>query len=538
MPILEAAGAESVRDDERGAIMVLGIFMCSCIVGVLWYIAGIGDAIIFRERMQEAADAVAFSGATLHARGMNLIVLINLLMAVILAVRVALKMLILALTIATVVFEAIGDIPICCQWALVVAGFTGEAAGDLQSALGEIDPLIDEALEALHGVEGVIARIVPPAASLGAVQVGEKYKPPVTVPVGTDLDEITSGLPVVDGSEDMLCRKAGEAVAMVIAWPLSKVHLGQGASLFKGMLSSITEAGSGYFCEMGSGGQAPDLDSIYSDNAKQVCDKKQSNNQQQYDDASAKWHQACDATNPPATCMDPDPLGDDKTSMSYDDKKLTLSQINNLKSLENDVDHWHGEVENFDDDQCNKDQKQQMKQQTQTQQGNQNNGNNSNKTPKKVDPNWKNGVQNAQFMSLIEGDTSTLKIGPRGVKVGAFKDHRVNDPQEPLSAKSSFAQAEFFYDCSGDWDSSSCNNEDETHESAMWHFRWRARLRRYTEPNTIAKAVTIGALADFGNQFRRFPLYSTDIGNEQLRLKLQQVALAGVSDTKEMLILH
>ena len=31
---------------EDGAIMVMGIFMCSCLVGALWYLAGIGDAIL------------------------------------------------------------------------------------------------------------------------------------------------------------------------------------------------------------------------------------------------------------------------------------------------------------------------------------------------------------------------------------------------------------------------------------------------------------------------------------------------------------
>ena len=80
-----------LRRDERGAILVLGIFMCSCIVGALWYLAGIGSAIVYRERMQEAADAIAFSGAVLHARGMNLIVLINFVMAAILAIRVEMR---------------------------------------------------------------------------------------------------------------------------------------------------------------------------------------------------------------------------------------------------------------------------------------------------------------------------------------------------------------------------------------------------------------------------------------------------------------
>src|SRR6187401_728579 len=76
---------------EQGAILVLGVFMCACMAGALWYLIGIGDAIVYRERLQEGADAVAFSAATLDARGMNLIVLLNLLMACVLGVRVAMK---------------------------------------------------------------------------------------------------------------------------------------------------------------------------------------------------------------------------------------------------------------------------------------------------------------------------------------------------------------------------------------------------------------------------------------------------------------
>jgi hypothetical protein len=531
------AHVRTVRDDQRGAIMVLGIFMCSCIVGVLWYIAGIGDAIVYRERMQEAADAVAFSGATLHARGMNLIVLLNLLMAVVLAVRVALKMLILALEIATVFFTALAVVPFM-EWAGGVATATGNASGQLQSILKNIDPLIDDALEALHSVETVVQRIVPPAATLGAAMVGEKYNPPVTIPAGTDLDEVGKGLPVTDGSEDVLCKKAGEAVAMVIEWPLSIIPgISDGLKLFRGMLGSITEAGAGYFCEMGSGGQAPNLDSIYSNNAKQVCDNQQSGNQKKYDQASAAWHQACSAANPPATCMDPDPLTGDQSSMTYDDKKLSLATINKLKSLEGDVDHWHQEVENFDNDQCNKDQKKEMQQQTKTQQ---NNGSHSsgNKKPMMVRTDWKNGVNNSQFLSLITGDTKTLQIGPRGVKIGAFKDRRQHDPKASLATKFSFAQAEFFYDCSGEWDSSSCNNEEDTHESAMWHFRWRARLRRFNEPNDVAKIATDGALLDFGDKFLKFPAISTDRGNEMLRIKLQQIAASGATNAREILIVH
>src|SRR3954465_13857284 len=77
----------SLLESERGAILVLGVFMCACMAGALWYVIGIGDAIMYRERLQEGADAVAFSAATLAARGMNLIVLLTLLLACVLGVR-------------------------------------------------------------------------------------------------------------------------------------------------------------------------------------------------------------------------------------------------------------------------------------------------------------------------------------------------------------------------------------------------------------------------------------------------------------------
>jgi hypothetical protein len=67
----------SVARDERGAILVLGVFMAALLVGFLYFVTGIGDAIVHRERMQDAADSAAFAGATTHARGMNMIAMVN-----------------------------------------------------------------------------------------------------------------------------------------------------------------------------------------------------------------------------------------------------------------------------------------------------------------------------------------------------------------------------------------------------------------------------------------------------------------------------
>lgn len=91
----------SLSQDTRGAILVLGVVFGMVLFGALWNLASVGDAIIWRERAQDAADATAFHSATFHARGMNMIVMVNLIMAVIMAVFIVWKITLAALTLAT-----------------------------------------------------------------------------------------------------------------------------------------------------------------------------------------------------------------------------------------------------------------------------------------------------------------------------------------------------------------------------------------------------------------------------------------------------
>jgi hypothetical protein len=83
--------AGSLRADQRGAIMVMGVFMATLMVAFVYYVEGLGAAISYRERMQDAADAGAYSSAAVHARGMNLLSMINLSMAGVLAVGTGLR---------------------------------------------------------------------------------------------------------------------------------------------------------------------------------------------------------------------------------------------------------------------------------------------------------------------------------------------------------------------------------------------------------------------------------------------------------------
>lgn len=77
-----SGAAHDLVGDQRGAVMLTGLFMSCFLIGALWFVVGIGDTVVFRDKMQEAADVGAFSSAALHAKGMNFISLCNLVMLV------------------------------------------------------------------------------------------------------------------------------------------------------------------------------------------------------------------------------------------------------------------------------------------------------------------------------------------------------------------------------------------------------------------------------------------------------------------------
>ena len=78
------------------------------------------------------------------------------------------------------------------------------------------------------------------------------------------------------------------------------------------------------------------------------------------------------------------------------------------------------------------------------------------------------------MIGLSHGRRELLELAPVGVKAGAWRSReRIEIPESGLHA---FSQAEYFFDCKGKWTSDDCNGSGE---SAMWRFRWRARLVRF-----------------------------------------------------------
>ena len=167
--------------DDRGAMMIMGVFMATIVVAMLYYVAGIGETIVYRERMQDAADAAAFAGATIHARAMNLIALLNTIMAAVFAVVVAIRAAaFLYVTASGFAFSECSirnPRPCFIGISLLLSGFapTCREANDMKSRAEDI-------IEVCSDIQEGLARVAPIAAAAKGFEIGSStYNPPTNL---------------------------------------------------------------------------------------------------------------------------------------------------------------------------------------------------------------------------------------------------------------------------------------------------------------------------------------------------------------------
>ncbi len=471
--------------DDRGAIMVIGIFMCTFLVGALWYIAGIGDVLIYHERLQEGADAVAFSAATIEARGMNIIVLINLIMAAILAIRVAINVVKYALILAGGIFTALSFIPFVGAVFAAAASASFSGAEAMQDLDNSTRTAIDDALIALHGTWEVVEYSTPAAAFAGAEEHAGKYGPIVVTPslifgatVGTSgsapggTSSGGIGLPVEDGSLSRLCEGAFTADKELLQAAMPGVigDIGGAAMSTIGSLAEGIGAGD-LFCELGGGSANPDLSQLTSAASSSTC---QSQRQQPCDAASAANTKlqtdsgTCGYSpgDTPATPETPCQMQVDADNSDYQNKNGTCHQFDNCES-------------NASNGQGGGQSAAQAKVNGKGKSG----GSEGDKFPAKVQKDWHDGIDAAQIVSVVfstEGGSGFVNTAPKFERIASRYQKQTVKYESPGSilgagpadpSMNAIAQAEFFYDCQGDW--KGCNSD----ENAMWNFHWRARFR-------------------------------------------------------------
>jgi len=149
--------------DKRGAVMLMALCMACFLIGALWYIIGIGDALVYREVMQEATDHAAFTAAVVHAKGMNFISACNSILLVLIVIHLILGVITDALALAAIVF--LPSAPITGPASIYVRTTVWVPYANVMRPMGT----------AIHDAEWIAAVGFPFVAAGRAFEVGQEY---------------------------------------------------------------------------------------------------------------------------------------------------------------------------------------------------------------------------------------------------------------------------------------------------------------------------------------------------------------------------
>ena len=195
--------------DESGATMVIGVFMAAMLVGFLYYLHGTANVILHRDRMQDAADSGAFAAAVIHARAMNILSILNVIMAVFAvigaAMRIAQDIVLGAAIAASAVCAGCGPWCVSCCNACVPAVRHWMDWPDARSNASDVEGWMENLTRLTHGVAVVVRTGAPVMAEIRVLTWGEQYAPTVDMSFMIS-DTITSlSLPVEEDDSNWPC---------------------------------------------------------------------------------------------------------------------------------------------------------------------------------------------------------------------------------------------------------------------------------------------------------------------------------------------
>jgi hypothetical protein len=235
--------------------MIIAVFFAIFAVALLYMAVGAGQSVLEREHLQDASDSAALSGAIAHARIMNVLVLMNMVMVMLLAILVTLK---LIEGVAIVGMAIAGGLAWCTAGASLAAIPPLKALQSTVSTLYEQakEPIFD-ALETLHDVGNEISKRAPSVAEAMAESDIDRYREAI---VDRGFAATTaSELPVADDTFEGLCGRAGQ-----LSWDTANIPLkvipgwGVLSGAVSGPMGTLTKSLSAWFCGDGQN-TVPDL---------------------------------------------------------------------------------------------------------------------------------------------------------------------------------------------------------------------------------------------------------------------------------------
>jgi hypothetical protein len=500
----------SLRSDTRGAVLVMGIVMGALLVGALWHIASVGDAIIWRERIQDAADASAFENAVWHARGMNVLAAINIVMSMVLAVlvvwRIALFMVTVALLVSGIfcVLSLGAECPVTAtllqiqqqmlrndnRVATTVVRVLG-AARAIETVVASVTPLLAFEQATAHtrgdydvdGVRTLSASMIPSINADGArnfaacLATGKPKPKDAPAKAGEEAESapdeggaledvggfvkdnlshprmgVGVSLPVEEGSYDTLCSKAGEFFLNQYAGLFERIGaptpLVNALDKVKGIMGKFIGKFPTEFCTPVGDGIPAELAKVLSKQAKDACDKSV--------DERAKTEKRTWVTSPDGEKEPGYTDPEDGKIKPVDELKKSCTEARAKKAKKELGDAIKATAKSMTE--CAK--------------------------PAAVWAYAMNGNVFLRSFARIEHATPLAGRDLRGIQIADLTPN--NAPATP-AAEPVLAHAEAYFDCEGAW--------DECKDNAMWQLRWRARLRRVQPLRALAATAVEPALA-------------------------------------------
>lgn len=457
---------------------MLGIVMGVLLVGALWNIASVGDAAVWRERLQDGADAAAFENAVWNARGMNILALLNILMSMVMAVLVVWRgieiflgvlLAIIAIACIITIFFPNPLTGAACQLGLRAGPSIGRALSWFVKNDPKVTKNVFTIIGRLQTGQKVIASVVPllgvaessaaSSAAYGMPAIGLSASLAPSYPGENNVIQYRIGvgvsLPVQEDSEWKLCQMAGEFVPNQFAGILERAAGGCGGGGGDGLCALVSFMDSGPIKGL-AGAIAGSLPTVFCGNGGLP--------EAATDAIKGAADDACNE----AGKKEPDPK-------NPDDKK-NLDEFGKFWS-----DDGNG-GRKFDGDKCKKEQ---------TKKANVAKYENKGAKPVRAWDYAANGNFYLQSWGISTYDPPNIKRNDKALDIADFEQtgNLVESKVDDTFGSTGSAEAEIYWDGAGNWNALKAQ--------AMWKMKWKARLRRYHDPGEmlLRTAATIGMVS-------------------------------------------
>ncbi len=221
----------ALLSETEGSVMTLALFMALFLVAAMYYVLGVGDAILYRRAMQDAVDGGAQAAAVLGAKGMNLHALLNVVMAITAGILLVIRSIEIMLEIILSVLAGLASTLVFSIKAAALIAVLAPVERSVERIGDGVEEFVTIAHDALDVAHEAVQRGFPllaEARAIEAIAFEEVHDPPVVagfiVPLlGPRLPDGGAGLPVEKADVGLTCDRVAQGLGNRLADAPSKV---------------------------------------------------------------------------------------------------------------------------------------------------------------------------------------------------------------------------------------------------------------------------------------------------------------------------